>query len=191
MSERQNANVALDIGANRAARKYDRGEMARRALWEIGRWLFRFSPRPLFAWRRTLLRLFGARIGKEVHIYPSAVIFMPWNLTIGDWSAVGESAYIYNLGPVTIGRSVTISQRAHLCAGTHDYTSPDMALLRPPIVVDDEAWVCADAFVGPGVTIGAGAVLGARAVAVRDVPPWMIAVGNPARPIKPRELRHS
>lgn len=191
MSERPNANVALDIGANRAARKYDRGEMARRALWEIGRWLFRLSPRPLFAWRRTLLRLFGARIGKEVHIYPSAVIFMPWNLTIGDWSAVGESAYIYNLGSVTIGRSVTISQRAHLCAGTHDYTSPDMALLRPPIVVDDEAWVCADAFVGPGVTIGAGAVLGARAVAVRDVPPWMIAVGNPARPIKPRELRHS
>jgi putative colanic acid biosynthesis acetyltransferase WcaF len=114
---------------------------------------------------------------------------MPWNLTVGDWSAIGEHALIYNLGPVTIGREATISQRAHLCAGTHDYAAPDMPLLKPPIVVGDQVWVCADAFVGPGVRVGDGAVVGARAVVVRDVEPWTVVAGNPARPVKQRRLR--
>src|SRR6266550_1783749 len=73
-----------------------------------------------------------------------------------------------------IGRSL----RAHICAGTHDHTKPDFPLLRPPITIGPEAWVCADAFVGPGVTIGEGAILGARAVAMKDVNPWTIVVGN-------------
>lgn len=188
MSKSRASGGALDIAANRVGRKYSRGEMTRRVLWEFGRYLFKLSPRPFFAWRRVLLRAFGARVGRHVHVYASAVVFMPWNLDIGDWSAIGESAYIYNLGAVRIGRAVTVSQRAHLCAGTHDYTSADMTLLRPGIVIEDQAWVCADAFVGPGVTVGEGAVLGARAVAVRDVPAWKIAVGNPARPIKDRML---
>jgi len=133
-----------------------------------------------------MLRLFGAHIGQEVHIYNSAMIYMPWNLAIDDWSAIGEDAYIYNLGPITIGKCVTISHRAHLCAGTHDYSMPDLPLLKPPIQILDQAWVCADAFIGPGVTIGEGAIVGARAVAVKDVEPWTIVTGNPARPIKKR-----
>ena len=150
---------------------------------------FRFSPRIFFGWRRFLLRMFGARLGKHVNIYNSARIYFPWNLEVGDWSAIGEYACIYNLGPIKIGSQVTISQRAHLCAGTHDYTDPSMPLLRPPITINDQAWICADAFVGPGVTVGEGALVGARAVAVKDVDPWQIVAGNPAKPIKKRVLR--
>lgn len=181
----------LDIRANRAARKYDAAETLRRVLWMAGAVAFRLSPRPCFAWRAALLRLFGARVGRDVRIYGSAVVYMPWNLTIGDWSAIGEHAYIYNLGRVTIGRAATISHRAHLCAGTHDFRRLDLPLLKPPIVVGDSAWVCADAFVGPGVSVGAGAVVGARAVAVRDVPAWTVVAGNPARSITRRDMHPS
>ena len=135
-----------------------------------------------------MLRCFGAKIGRSVHIYPSATIYFPWNLDVGDESAIGECAFIYNLGPVTLGKRVTISHRAHICAGTHDYTKRDFPLLRPPITIAPDAWICADAFVGPGVTVGEGAIVGARAVAMKDVKPWSIVVGNPARESKKREV---
>jgi putative colanic acid biosynthesis acetyltransferase WcaF len=183
--------VSMDLAANRAARTYSRTEMLRRVLWMVGRFAFRLSPRPFFGWRRLVLRAFGARIGAHVNVYGSALISMPWNLEVGDWSAIGEDALIYNLGPVRIGTSVTISQRAHLCAGSHDYEDPTMPLLRPPITIGDQAWVCADAFVGPGVTVGEGAVLGARCVVVRDVAPWTVVAGNPATVVKKRVLRGS
>jgi len=180
----------LDIASNREARKYAPGEMVRRVLWMLlGRPLFAWSPRPFFGWRRFVLRRFGAEIGTGVNIYPSATIYFPWNLTVGDWSAVGEHAMIYNLGPITIGAQVTVSQNAHLCAGTHDHTDPAMPLLKPPITVEDQAWICADAFVGPRVTVGEGAIVGARAVAVKDVEAWSIVGGNPARAIGTRSLR--
>lgn len=183
--------ATLDVDANRAARKYTRGEMARRVAWGAVWPLFRFSPRPAFAWRRTVLRMLGARVGANVHVYASATIYYPWNLDIGEQSAIGEGALIYNLGPVRIGRRATISHRAHLCAGTHDYTDPTLPLLKPPITIEDDAWICADAFVGPGVTIGAGAVVGARAVAMRDVESWTVVAGNPAVAVKRRVMRHS
>jgi putative colanic acid biosynthesis acetyltransferase WcaF len=178
--------TALDIAANRRARKYSVAELFRRVLWSGGRLAFRFSPRPCFGWRRFVLRRFGARIGAQVNTYPSTWIYFPWNLTVGDWSALGEEAFIYNLGPVTLGEKVTISHRAQLCAGTHDYTQPDLPLLKPPIVIRDQAWICADAFIGPGVTVGEGAIAGARAVVMKDVEPWTIVAGNPAMPIKKR-----
>jgi putative colanic acid biosynthesis acetyltransferase WcaF len=181
-------NPHLDIAANRKAAKYSSSELGRRALWGICQWLFRLSPRPCFGWRRFLLRRFGAIVGAHAHTYPSTRIYFPWNLRIGDWSAIGEEALIYNLGPVVIGQKATISHRAHLCAGTHDYTRPDLPLLKPPIAIGDQAWICADVFVGPGVTVGEGAVVGARAVVVKDVEPWTIVAGNPARVIKRREL---
>ena len=177
----------LDVEQNRKAQKYSRGELARRVLWSGVQPLFRFSPRPCFGWRVFLLRLFGAKIGRQVHIYNSATIYFPWNLEAGDHCAIGEHAYIYNLGRVTLGERATISHRAHLCAGTHDYTRADFPLLRPPITIGAQAWVCAEAFIGPGVTVGEGAIVGAGAVAMEDVAPWMIAAGNPARVIKRRE----
>jgi len=178
----------VDVKQNRRAKKYTSGEMTRRVLWMLAQPLFRFSPRPCFGWRRFLLRRFGAKIGRSVHVYPSAIIYFPWNLEAADETAIGEQVFIYNLGRVTLGSRVTISHRAHLCAGTHDHTKPDFPLLRPPIVIESGAWICADAFVGPGVTVGEGAIVGARAVAVKDVKPGSIVVGNPARESKKREI---
>jgi putative colanic acid biosynthesis acetyltransferase WcaF len=180
--------VTIDTAANRRQSKYSSAEVTRRVLWGLAKPLFRFSPRVFFAWRNLLLRLFGARVGKQVHIYNTAQVYFPWNLDIGDWSAIGEQALIYNLGPVRIGSHVTISQRAHLCAGTHDHTESTLPLIKAPIDIEGQAWICADAFIGPGVTVGEGAVVGARAVAVKDVAPWLIVVGNPARPVRQRQI---
>ena len=180
--------MPLDIAANRQARKYSGKEMLRRVLWSFGGLLFRFSPRPCFGWRRFILRCFGAKIGAHVNTYASTRVYFPWNLAVGDWTAIGENALIYNLGFVTLGQKVTISHGAHLCAGTHDYRDPRMPLLKPPIRIENQAWVCADAFVGPGVVVGEGAVVGARAVVMKDVAPWTVVTGNPARFVRKRTL---
>ncbi|MDF7826692.1 hypothetical protein P4B35_21865 [Pontiellaceae bacterium B12227] len=179
----------LNIEDNRSAQKYALRVQVMRIFWGIGKLLFRAVPRPLYAPRRFLLRCFGARIGRKVNIAHSASIYFPWNLEIGDWSAIGEGTRIYNLGKISIGARATISQGAHLCAGTHEFSAPATPLLTPPIRVDGQAWICADAFVGPGVTVGEGAVVGARAVVVKDVDPWAIVAGNPAKFIKTRELK--
>lgn len=178
----------LDIRLTRARRVYTTREQICRVLWMFGQWLVRLSPRPCFGWRRFVLRRFGAEVGRRVNIYPTTRVYLPWNLRVGDWSAIAEDVLIYNLGPVTIGKRVTISHGVHLCAGTHDYTRTDFPLIRPPIHIQDEAWIAADAFVGPGITIGHGAVVGARAVVTRNVPPWQIVAGNPARNISRRTL---
>lgn len=179
---------SLNIEANRRSRKWSSKELLGRVLWGLCLPLFRFSPRICWNWRSGLLRCFGAKIGRHVCIHPAARIFIPWNLSIGDWSSIGFDALIYNLGMVSIGNHVTISQRAHLCAGTHDYRRTDLPLIKASIRVEDAAWICADAFVGPEVTIGEGAILGARGVAIKSVPAWTIAAGNPALPIKERKL---
>ena len=179
--------AALDIAANRRARKWSTGALAGRALWDVASVAFALSPRQLWGWRNLLLRLFGARIGRQVHIYPNVRIAIPWNLTVGDNTAVGDGATIYSVGAITLGANVTVSQNAHLCAGGHNYRRRDLPLLAPPIVVADGAWVCADAFVGPGVSVGAYAIVGARSVALSDVDPWTIVIGNPARVQAARE----
>lgn len=177
----------LDIGANRRSRKWTRSELFGRLLWEtVGAPIMALSPRSLWGVRRTLLRLFGAHIGREVHIYPSVKIAVPWNLDIGDYAAVGANAIIYSLGPIKIGSRTTISQFAHLCAGTHDYLRPSFDLLKPPIVVGSDAWICANAFVGPDVMIGDRAIVGACAVVTRNVDSDAIVAGNPARVIRRR-----
>lgn len=176
----------FDIEANRSSKKWTRRELAGRILWRAASPLFALSPRPFWVWRRILLRMFGAKVGRKVHVYPSARLSIPWNITLGDHTAVGERAILYALGPISVGSRVTISQYAQLCAGSHDYTSSCMSLTKPPIGVGDDAWICAGAFVGPGVIIGERAILAACGVAVSDVPPDEIHGGNPARFIKPR-----
>jgi putative colanic acid biosynthesis acetyltransferase WcaF len=180
--------MSLDIAANRAASKYGKSEQMRRVTWGCGRLLFRASPRPCYGFRRWLLRRFGARVARGVNVSPTAQIYFPWMLEIGEFAAVGDGALLYNLGPLQIGPRATISQRAHLCGGSHDYTDPTMPLLRLPIAIEADAWVCADAFVGPGVTVGAGAVVGARAAAFKDVAAWTIVGGNPATEIGRRVI---
>ena len=176
----------LDIVANRAASKYTRHELFLRVLWCFGKLLFRLTPRPCFGLRRSILRSFGAKVGENVNIYPSATIYYPWNLAIGGGSAIGEWALVYNLGKVSIGSRTTISQRVHLCAGTHDYNDVAMPLVKPPIEIGDEVWICADAFLCPNVKVGNRAVIGAASVVVKNVAEKEIVAGNPAKYIKER-----
>ncbi len=121
-----------------------------------------------------------------MRVFPTVRVFAPWNLTIGEGTSIGDGVILYNLGPLTLGSAVTISQRAHLCGGTHDYTKSTMPLIKAPINVGNEAWVAAEAFVGPNVTVGERSVVAARAVVVRDVPVDSIVVGNPAKVVKRR-----
>ncbi len=180
-----------DIPASPAARRepspWSLMDKAKRALWMlVTATLFRPSFHNWYGWRRLLLRAFGARVGRNVRIRPTTKIEIPWNLELGDDVVIGDHAILYSLGKITIRDRAVISQYAHLCAGTHDYTSPDFPLLRPPITIGDEAWIAADAFVGPGVAVGARAVVGARATVVKDVEPLQVVAGNPARVIGQR-----
>ncbi|MEO1291844.1 MAG: DapH/DapD/GlmU-related protein [Pseudomonadota bacterium] len=131
-----------------------------------------------------MLRLFGASIARDVHVYPTVRIAIPWNLSIGPQSAVGDRAILYALGPITLGEKVTVSQYAHLCAGSHDFARPDLPLTKPPITLEREVWVGADAFVGPGVSVGERAMIGARAVVMKAVPAGVLVIGNPARVLR-------
>ncbi|UAB78975.1 acetyltransferase [Erythrobacter sp. SCSIO 43205] len=177
-----------DVASNRAATKWSTEAKIGRLLWAMCNPLFRLSPRPFWGWRRMLLRAFGAKVGADAHIYPTVRITIPWNLDIADGCAIGDHAILYALGPIRIGPRATVSQYAHLCAGTHDWRDPLMPLIKAQIVVGADAWVCADAFVGPGVTIGNGAIVGARAVAVRDVAANVVSAGNPAKKIGNRPI---
>jgi putative colanic acid biosynthesis acetyltransferase WcaF len=172
---------ARAVAANRAAVKWSRREQAARVLWACARPLFALSPRPLWGWRRFLLRAFGARVGVQVHVCPGVRVFMPWNVELGDYAAVGDGAILYALGPVRIGAGASVSQGAHLCAGTHDHRDPLMPLVKARIDIGAGAWICAEAFIGPDVRVGERAVVAARAVAVRDVADGCVAAGSPAR----------
>jgi putative colanic acid biosynthesis acetyltransferase WcaF len=154
--------------------------------WLVQSTLFRASPQVMYGFRRWLLRLFGAQIGKAVIVRPSVRIPYPWKLKIGDYSWIGDDAVLYSFATITIGSNVVISQKSYLCAGTHDYRSPAFDIKAFPIVIEDEAWVAADVFVAPGVTIGRGAVVGSRSSVFSNLPAMMVCVGSPARPVHRR-----
>ncbi len=152
--------------------------------------LFRLSPRPFHALRSALLRLFGARIAAGVHVYPGVHVWAPWNLSMDTGASIGERAIIYNLARIEIGERAVISQGAHLCAGTHDYHRADHALIARPIHIGARAWICTEAFVGPGVSVPPGTVLGARGVLMRSpTEPWAVYAGNPARRVGSRTMQ--
>ena len=179
--------LQFDISENRRTRKWTKRELLGRALWEtVGKTLFALSPRPLWGARRVILRAFGAQVGRDVHILPSVKIAIPWNLELQHFASVGEQAILYSLGRITIGERATISQYAHICAGTHDYRKKSFDLLKSPINIGSDAWICANAFIGPGVTIGKRAIVGACAVIMTNVEDGNIMVGNPARVIGER-----
>lgn len=160
----------------------------------LGRWLwlfvqstlFRWSPRPLHGFRAWLLRCFGAEISGPVVIFPTARVVFPKNLSLAPRSMVGPHVSLYNLAPVRLEYGANLSQHCHLCAGTHDFTRWDMPLVTAPIVIGRNAWLGADVFVGPGVTVGELCVVGARSVVVKDLPARKICVGSPCRAVKDR-----
>lgn len=158
------------------------GSRALRLLWEII-WITVFfpSPRGFHSWRSWLLRAFGAQIGSNVHIYPSVRIWAPWNLEVGDNTGVGSGAILYSMNKITLGKYTVISQRAHVCCGSHDIHSANFQLITKPIRIGDYSWICAEAFIGPGVTVPEGCVIAARAVLTRSISvPWTVWAGNPA-----------
>jgi len=168
---------------------YTRKEIVRRIAWFIIQsTLFRFSPRDCHRWRAWLLTRFGAEIPSpdKIVIFPSVRVTFPWKLRLEPRSMIGRDVLVYNLAPVTLARGANISQRVHLCAGTHDYLKWTMPLVTAPILIGENAWIGADVFVGPGVTIGELAVIGARSVVVKDQPARMVCAGHPCAPLKPR-----
>jgi len=165
-------------------------EKVARAVWmTLGKPVFSLSFHNWYRFRAWWLRLFGARIGKGVAIRPSVNIEIPWMLHIDDQAAIGDHAILYSLGEIRIGKRAIVSQYSHLCAGTHDYTDHRFTLVRKGIVIGDDVWIGADAFIGPGVSVGRLGVIGARSSVYRDTPPGKVCVGNPAKPVKDRELR--
>ncbi len=162
-----------------------------RLLWTVV-WglLARPLPRSVGSgWKRFLLRLFGARIASTAIVYSSARVYYPANLTMEAYSCLASDVDCYNVAPVTIGANSTVSQGAYLCTASHDISDPLNPLITAPIVIEDQAWVAAGAFVGMGVTIGQGAVVGARAALFKSVEPWTVVGGNPAKFIKKRILK--
>ncbi|WP_340112518.1 WcaF family extracellular polysaccharide biosynthesis acetyltransferase [Maribellus mangrovi] len=159
----------------------------KRVLWAVCYTIFfRTTPGPMRRWRAFLLRLFGAKVSPKARISPSAKITMPWNLTVEDFGTIGPYAIIYSTAEIHIGKQATVSQYSYLCSATHDYEDSHFTLYAEPIVIKGQAWVSADVFVGPGVTIGEGTVVGARSSVFKDLPAWKVCVGNPAKPIKAR-----
>jgi putative colanic acid biosynthesis acetyltransferase WcaF len=166
-----------------------RSTQLKRLLWAgVEATLFRMSFHTMNGWRSMLLRMFGAKVGRRCIIRRTVRVYYPWNVRIGEMCILGDRAEFYSLGTITIGDRAMISQEAYLCAGTHDHTDLALPLLTPPVEIGADAWVCARAFIGPGVKVGAGALVAAGAVAAKDVEPWMIVGGNPAKPIKRREI---
>ena len=140
-------------------------------------------------WKRALLRAFGAKIADTANVYASAKVYFPTNLVMKEYSCLASDVDCYNVDKVVIGANSTVSQGAYLCTASHDITNPHNPLITAPIVIEDQAWVAADAFVGMGVTIGEGAVVGARAAVFKDVEPWTVVGGNPAKFIKNRVIK--
>jgi putative colanic acid biosynthesis acetyltransferase WcaF len=170
---------------------FERGAgRAREAAWLTLRRLFFLNcPVRAYAFRRSLLRLFGADVGQGVIIKPDVKITFPWRLRVGSHTWLGEEAWILNFASVTIGSNVCISQRAFLCTGSHDWSDPKFSFVSRPIVVEDGAWICAGVFVAPGITIGGNTVVTAGSVVNRDLPQGMVCSGNPCVPVKPRTTR--
>lgn len=156
--------------------------------WIIQSTLFAWSPQFCYSWRRFLLRLFGAKIGKSVLIRSSAKFTYPWKVSIGDFSWIGDECVFYSLGNITVGKHVSIAHRDYFCTGFHNIHSLSFDIGQKPIVIEDECWIPNDIFVGPGVTIGKGTVVGARSTVLKNLPSGMICYGNPAKPIKKRGI---
>jgi len=173
-----------------------RNKLARSAWQVIWLFLYRPTPKPFHFWRVFLLRLFGAKIGSPAYIYPSAKVWAPWNLEMGDHSTLADGVDCYCVAKITIGSYSTVSQYSYLCTASHDYLdpiiekTPQMPLVAAPINIGNRVWITADVFVGPGVAISDGAVILARSSVFHDVAAWSVVAGNPAVFKKKRILRN-
>jgi putative colanic acid biosynthesis acetyltransferase WcaF len=155
--------------------------------WIVQATLFAWSPQVMYGWRRFLLRLFGAKIGKGVLFRPTVRVTYPWNLEIGDHCWIGEDNVLYNLAKITIGSNVALAHKVYLNTGGHDYKVETFDIFAKPVVIEDECWITNDVYVAPGVTIGKGTIVGARGTVLKSLPSGKVCVGTPAVPIKDRK----
>lgn len=161
---------------------------AMRALWNVTyALLYRPSPRPAHAWRAALLKVFGAKLGAKCHFYPKGRIWAPWNLLCEDRVSLADDAELYNPSPFFLGSHAIVSQGAYVCGATHTYNHPDFPLVSAPMRLGAYSWVCARAIVSPGVNLGNGAILGLGSIATRDLEPFGVYAGVPAKKVKERE----
>ena len=166
------------------------GNRLLRVVWMTAWLVFaRFTPPPLHGWRRLVLRAFGARVGKGARVHASVSVWLPANLELGENCLIGPGVRLYNQGHITIGARSVVSQRAHVCASTHDISDPHFQLVCRPIRIGRQCWVAAEAFVGPGVTMGDRSVLSARAALFTNAEADEVYSGNPAQFLKQRSLR--
>lgn len=161
----------------------------KRTLWYYVNLLFFISPvLPISSLKVALLRIFGAKIGRGVVIKPAVNIKYPWKLSIGDFSWIGEKAWIDNLDQVSIGSNCCISQGAMLLCGNHNFKKAGFDLITKPIVLEDGAWIGAHSVVCPGVICKSHSVLAVNSVATADMEPYFIYQGNPAVKTKERKI---
>jgi putative colanic acid biosynthesis acetyltransferase WcaF len=139
-------------------------------------------------WKLFLLRLFGAKVHRTSVVYSTVRIYMPWNLEMAEFSCLSPEVDCYNVDKIFIGAHSTVSQKTYLCSASHDVTKSTHPLITAPIIIEDQVWIGADAFIGMGVTIGQGAVVGATSSVYKNVSPWTIVGGNPAKFIKNRVI---
>ena len=168
---------------------YQAGSLLKRSLWYAISlfWIESAIPWPS-SLKRSVLRLFGASIGKNVVFKPRVRIKYPWNLSVGDHTWVGEEVWIDNLDKVTIGAHCCISQGAYLLCGNHDYTKPTFDLITGPITMMDGSWAGAKSILGPGAVLETEAVLAAGSVALGRLGQGEVHQGNPAQPIRDRNI---
>lgn len=185
--------MTLKGGDSRYGPSFSLGNQMLRGLWNaVYIILFWPSPRIFHGWRRSVLRVFGAEVGKGAHVYPGVKIWAPWNLKIGKHAGIADRVILYSMDTIEIGDYSVISQGAHLCGGTHDYNDPGFQLVARPISIGSQAWVCAEAFLHPGVRVANGVVIGARSVITSDaIEPWSIYGGNPGVLIGRRRMIES
>lgn len=163
-----------------------------KALWVVV-WTLLIRPFPRASANKleiVLLRLFGAKIGNGCNIYSSAKILVPYNLKLGDNVTLADRILIQNTAMVEIKSNSIISQGTYICAGTHNIYTKKFDTIRKPITIGENVWVAAECFVGPGVNIGDGAVAGACTVIFKDLEPWTVYIGNPAKSIKKRVIKN-
>jgi putative colanic acid biosynthesis acetyltransferase WcaF len=180
------------VQSGRYASPWPIKDVIRIRLWHLV-WLLLYRPTPkLFnRWRLFLLWVFGAKINGHPFVYSSARVFAPFLLTLEHHACLGPFSEVYNLGPVRVEAYATVSQQAYLCNGTHDLEDPNLPLLIGNMTIKQEVFIGARAFIMPGVSVGEGAVVGACAVVTKDVEPWTMVAGNPARVIKKRVIRET
>lgn len=174
--------------------KFSTGDYVAGPKWKIGLWylinyyIFNSALPWPYGIKRRLLKSFGAKVGTGLVIKTKVRIKYPWRLRIGNNCWIGESVWIDNLEEVVIGDNVCLSQGAMLLTGNHDYKRSDFPYRLGGITIEDGVWIGAQSVVCPGIICRSHAVLTVKSVAVRDLEAWTVSAGNPAVPVRKREI---